>query len=323
KQGFDTFVGYLDQHHAHNYYPTFLIKNGERFSLPNVVPGEGDFGQGVATEKRQYSHDVIMEAAMKWLDDNHDQRFFLYLPITLPHANNEAKQEGMEIPSYGSYANKDWPEPQKGTAAMISRIDTDMGQLFKKLKEYGIDEDTIVFFTSDNGPHREGGNNPDFFDSNGPLRGIKRDLYEGGIRVPMIVRWPGKTNPGTRSAHIGYHGDLLATSAELAGVEPPAGLDSVSFVPAILGNANDQKEHEFLYWEFYERAFKQGVRAGDWKYVKVNDKEELYNLADDLAEENDLAKKHPDQLARLRTMAEQAHVPSPRWDKELKPRKKN
>lgn len=314
-QGFDEFFGYLDQHHAHNYYPAFLIRDSERVPLTNVVPGFGEWGEGVATHKSEYSSDLISEAALDFVRRHHDRPFFLYFPTTLPHANNEAKDRGMEVPDLGIYHHKNWPLVQKEHAAMISRLDGDIGRLMTLLKELGIDDKTIVFFTSDNGPHREGGNNPDFNDSNGPLRGTKRDLYEGGIRVPMIVRWPGKTKPGTTSTHQGYHGDLMATACDVAGIEPPSDLDSISMLPAILG-ASGQKTHEYLYWEFYERGWDEAVRQGNWKLVRKGGptaKSELYDLSQDIGEQNNVAAKHPDIVKKLETIITLAHVDNPRW----------
>ncbi|MCH7728708.1 MAG: sulfatase-like hydrolase/transferase, partial [Planctomycetes bacterium] len=206
RQGFDEFYGYLDQHHAHNYYPQFLVRNEKRVPLRNVVPKPGQFGQGVATVKIDYSHDLITEEALAFIDHNKDRRFFLYVPWTIPHANNEARNKGMEVPDFGIYKDKEWPEAQKGHAAMITRMDADVGRILARLEKYGIDDNTIVMFTSDNGPHREGGNDPDFQDSNGKLRGIKRDLSEGGIRVPMIARWPGKVPAGTTTNFAGAFG---------------------------------------------------------------------------------------------------------------------
>jgi arylsulfatase A-like enzyme len=316
RQGFDYFFGYLDQHHAHNYYPSFLVRNQQRVPLRNVVPDEGPYGQGVASEKVQYSHDLLVEDALAFVDRHKDRPFFLYLALTIPHANNEAGNRGMEVPDYGPYADRDWPEPQKGLAAMITRMDRDIGRLVERLQQHGIDEHTVIFFSSDNGPHREGGNNPDFFDSNGPLRGTKRDLYEGGIRVPLIVRWPARAPRGVVSDHVGYFGDLMATAAELAGVETPPGLDSISFVASIVGEPDRQAQHKYLYWEFYERGSAQAVRMGHWKGVRqpmLTGDIELYDLRDDVGEQRNVAEQHPDVVARIRAAMEEAHVPSPRW----------
>ena len=330
RQGFDEFFGYLDQHHAHNYYPSFLIRNGKRVLLPNVVPQEGQYGQGVATEKQAYSHTAITAAAMDFLSREHDRPFFLYLPLTLPHANNEARAKGMEVPmkadgtpDYGIYADKDWPEPQKGLAAMITLLDTTVGQVLDQLKDSGRANNTIVMFTSDNGPHGEGGNNPDFFNSNGPLRGIKRDLYEGGIRVPLIVRWPGHAPAGKVSSHAGYFTDVLATAADIAGVEQPPATDGLSFLPAILGKDDEQKPHEALYWEFYERGSAQAVRMGNWKGVVQplgSDNVELYDLSTDIGETNNVAAMHPEVVAKVREAFRESHVPSPMWKPSGKPR---
>ena len=317
RQGFDSYFGYLDQHHAHNYYPAYLIRDEARQELPNVVPGGGEFGDGVATKKVVYSHDLMAAEALKFVGDHAKDRFFLYFALTIPHANNEGKNEGMEVPDLGIYKDKDWPEPQKAHAAMISRMDADLGRLFQKLKDLGIDEDTFILFSSDNGPHREGGNDPDFNDSNGPLRGIKRDLYEGGIRVPTIARWPGHIKAGSTSDHVGYFGDFLATAADLAGIETPPGLDSISIVPTLLGRPQDQAEHEYLYWEFYEGArAAQAVRMGDWKAIRkpmFTGGIELFHLGDDLGESRNVASKHPDLVARARAIMAEAHVPSDLW----------
>ncbi len=199
------FYGYLCQRHAHNYYPEFLFRNRQRVKLAgNRIAKPRPDGAGVAVERGEYSHDLMAEEALAFVDENKDNPFFLYLALTIPHANNEAGSKGQEVPDLGTYKDKDWPAPQKGTAAMITRMDRDIGRLMDRLKQHGIDERTIVLFTSDNGPHAEGGNDPNFVDSNGPLRGIKRDLYDGGIRVPMIVRWPGRVEAGSTSDHIGY-----------------------------------------------------------------------------------------------------------------------
>jgi arylsulfatase A-like enzyme len=219
KKGFDFSYGYLNNHHAHNHYPSFLWRNGQKEMLPNVVPDELPTGAGVATKKVKYSDDLFGDEAVKFIEreGKADKPFFLYLAFTVPHANNEAKNKGMEVPDYGEYANTDWPEPQKGQAAMVTRMDMHVGRVLAKLKEMNLEEKTLVIFTSDNGPHREGGNNPDFNHSSGPLRGIKRDLTDGGIREPFVVRWPGKIKAGVTNDFVGFFGDMMPTFAELAG----------------------------------------------------------------------------------------------------------
>ncbi len=317
RQGFDYFFGYLCQRHAHNYYPEFLFRNTERVPLENVVaePKRED-GAGVAVKRVQYSADLIAQEALDFIDRNKDRPFFLVWTATLPHANNEAGDKGMEVPDYGIYADKDWPEPQKGHAAMITRLDRDVGRLLERLDELGLAERTLVLFTSDNGPHREGGNDPEFNDSNGPLRGIKRDLYEGGIRVPLIVRWPGKVAAGTVSDHVCAFWDYLPTFAELAGVSAPEGIDGISFAPTLLGEPERQRQHDFLYWEFHEgKASKQAVRMGKWKAVRPSPSEplELYDLSSDIGEEHNVAAEHPDVVAKIEAYLKTARTESEYW----------
>jgi len=206
RQGFDYFFGYLNQRHAHNYYPTFLWRNEERIKLRNVVPDEDNEGAGNSTNRVDYTHDLMAEESLKFIEQNRRGPFFLYLAFTIPHANNEAGKMGMEVPDLGEFGNNDWPDQEKAKAAMIARMDRDVGRLMALLKKLGIDDKTLVFFTSDNGPHREGGADPDFFDSNGPLRGIKRDMYEGGIRVPMIARWPKRIKARAERSGMGSLG---------------------------------------------------------------------------------------------------------------------
>ncbi len=317
KQGFDYFFGYLSQVHAHNYYPEFLWQNEEKYKLRNIVNhpqrrNKKSLG-GVSTNKLDYSHDLIAAEALKFIEENKNKPFYLYLSMTIPHANNEAGNKGMEVPDHGIYKNKDWPEPQKGHAAMITRMDGDMGRVFALLKKLGIDEDTLVIFTSDNGPHREGGNQSDFNDSNGPLRGIKRDLYEGGIRVPTIARWPGKIKAGAESDHISAFWDFLPTACEAAGVKAPDNIDGISYLPELLGKK--QARHEYLYWEFFERNTKQAVRMGKWKAIRAvkTDKIELYNLDEDLGETNDIAEKYPDVVAKIRACLKAARTENEHW----------
>lgn len=321
RQGFDYFFGYLNQHHAHNYYPAYLFRNDQRVPLKNVVPGTGAFGSGVASQKVEYSADLITAEALKWIeehvDQHKDQPFFLYYASTIPHANNEAGKQGMEVPDLGQYAGTDWPPQQKAHAAMISRLDADVGRLLALLEKLGLDEQTIVFFSSDNGPHREGGNDPDFNDSNGPLRGIKRDLTEGGIRVPFIARWPGTIKAGTTSDFVGSFQDVMPTLAELAGAsaEVPKNIDGLSILPTLLGQPDKQEQHDYLYWAFYERGAAQAARSGRWKAVQqpYHSPVRLYDLASDIAEERDVASQHPETVAKLAEFMRQAYEPAEHW----------
>jgi len=317
KQGFDYWFGYLNQRHAHNYYPTFLWRNQEQVPLKNEVRDINPPG-GVATKRVEYSHDLFAAEALRFVEHNKGRRFFLYLTFTIPHANNEAGQKGMEVPSFGPYADKDWPEPQKGHAAMITRMDGDIGRLMARLKELGLDDKTLVMFSSDNGPHKEGGGDPEFFKSSGALRGYKRAVYEGGIRVPLIARWPGRIKAGAVSGHVSAFWDFLPTCCELAGAEAPEGIDGVSMLPVLLGKPG-QTKHEFLYWEFHEQGKRQAVRMGDWKGIRLNVAKEpdgpieLYNLKDDIGETKNIAAQNPGTVKKIEEYMKAAHVPSEHW----------
>jgi len=321
EQGFDYFFGYLNQVHAHNHFPEFLWRNRDSVQLDNEVQPvpraySRNFVGGYATKKVEYSQDLFAEEALSFIEKQKNEPFFLYLALVVPHANNEAGSKGQEVPDYGIYADKDWPEPQKGTAAMISRMDADIGEMMDALKQHGIDENTIMFFTSDNGPHSEGGNDPQFFDSNGSLQGIKRDLTEGGIRVPLIARWPGQIPANTTTDHIGYFGDMMATFADLAGTKAPDSTQSISIVPVLTGTPSEQQTHDYLYWEFYEQGSRQAVRFGKWKAIRepmFTGNIQLYNLEEDIGESNDLAEQYPERVEEARAMMEEAHQPSPLW----------
>ncbi len=302
-QGFDYWFGYLNQGRAHNYYPDYLWLNEEKVYLEGNADGK----------KEQYSHDLFTEHGLNFIREHRDEPFFLYMAYTLPHANNELGREtgdGMEVPDYGAYAARDWPSPQKGHAAMITRLDRDTGRILDLLKELGIDGDTIVFFTSDNGPHKEGGADPAFFNSWGPLRGYKRDLYEGGIRVPMIVRWPGKIAAGTESDVPWAFWDFPPTACELAGAECSDGIEGLSMAPALFGQ--EPPEREFMYWEFQQREFKQAVRIGDMKAVRVGltRTTEVYDLAEDIGETRDLAADRPELVKRAEDIFDNWRVDS-------------
>jgi arylsulfatase A-like enzyme len=323
RQGFDYWFGYLNQRHAHNYYPEYLWKNEEKFELENevnhIIGGRDRTPGGVATKRVEYSHDLFAEEALDFVEKNKGNPFFLYLAFTIPHANNEAGNEGMEVPSYEPYADKDWPEPQKGHAAMITRMDGDVGRLMAKLKELGLENDTLVMFSSDNGPHKEGGGDPAFFNASGPLKGYKRALYEGGIRVPMIARWPGKIEAGSVTDHISAFWDFLPTCCDLVGVEAPGDIDGISMVPTLLGRPGEQQEHEYLYWEFHEQGKRQAVRMGQWKGIRQNVAKnpdgpiELYNLEKDIGEANNIAVRHPSIVSKIEAYMKAARTPSEHW----------
>ena len=311
KKGFDFFYGYVDQTHAHNYYPTFLVRNDMREPLRNVVPDEGPYGQGVATVKVDYSDDFILAEGLKFMDEHKNGPFFLYYASTLPHANDENKVNGSEIPSYGQYAQTIWPEPEKGYAAMITRFDDDVGKLLAKLDDLGVANNTLVIITSDNGAQEEGEHSAAFFNSSGILHGIKRDVYEGGFREPFLARWPDHIAPATVSNQVSYFPDFMATAADLAGVKVPDKTDGISFLPTLLGQP--QKQHDYLYWEFYETGTKQAVRMGDWKAIRVpmiTGPMQLYNLNADPGELHDVAADHPDLVVKAAADMKEAHVPS-------------
>ena len=293
-KGFDEWFGYLDQRHAHTYYPSQLWENQKEYFLG------GNFGPN----HTEYSHDLFTQRARGFIDKQSPASpFFLYLAYTIPHADNEAAKitgNGMDVPTDEPYSNRTWPQTEKNFAAMITRMDRDVGGLVDLLGSRGLAQDTLIIFTSDNGPHAEGGHDPAFFDSNGPLRGIKRDLYEGGIRVPTIAAWPGVIRPGTTSDAVWAFWDFFPSAAELAGANAPNDIDGISFVPALRGWPMPKRE--YLYWEFHEQGFSQAVRMGDWKGVRRKSRGapiELYDLATDIGEQHDVASQHPDIVRQI------------------------
>ncbi len=331
RQGFDRFFGYLNQVHAHNYYPDFIWNDDVKMPLRNVVKRSdrsyGGFTGGAATKRVDYTHDLFVEESLDFIDVNKKGPFFLYLPLTIPHANNEATRmngDGAEVPDYGIYEDRKWSKQDKGQAAMITRMDGDVGRILDHLREIGIAEDTLVFFTSDNGPHNEAGHHLETFDPSGPLRGTKRALYEGGIRVPAIAWWPGTVAAGKTTPHIAYFGDWMATAAELAGVDTPKNVDSISFAPTLKGNADAQQDHDYLYWEFYEQNSRQAVRFGDWKAIRepmLSGKVQLYDLSKDIGEEHDIAQQRPELVEKAVKMMNEAHTPHPNWQPPRSPNK--
>jgi arylsulfatase A-like enzyme len=304
KKGFNEFFGYHTQLQAHTYYPHNLYDNGSDFGIP------ANFG----TKSRKWAPDLFTERTLKFIDDNKQRRFFLYMPVTIPHANNELGRDtgdGMEVPDWGEFASKDWPNAEKGFAAMMARLDRDVGRVLDKLREAGLEENTIVIFSSDNGPHQEGGHDSKFFKSSGPLRGIKRDLYEGGIRVPFLVKWPGVVKPGSTSDQPIAFWDMLPSLAEIGGGTAPSGLDGVSFVPALHGQALPRER--VLYWEFHEGGFNRAIRFGQWKAIEYGKDGviELYDLKSDPSEKTNLAGAKPDVVAAAKAHFSKARTESP------------
>ncbi|HEV2293516.1 MAG TPA: arylsulfatase [Tepidisphaeraceae bacterium] len=247
EQGFDYFFGYADHTHAHDYYPDYLWRNDQRVEL----------------DGKQFSHDLMTEEALRFVREQKDGPFLLYLPYTIPHTK-------LQVPSVEPYENEPWPEPAKKLAAMITRMDRDVGRIMTLLAELKIDKNTLVIFTSDNGPWNIRGIPEELFDSNGPLRGHKRDVYEGGIRVPLIVRWPGKIAAGSKAEQVCANWDFLPSFAELLSEPKPAEIDGLSILPTLLGRGGEQKSHDYLYWEFNELGGQQAVRTGDWKGIRLD-----------------------------------------------------
>ena len=320
KHGFDYFWGYVNMFHAHNCFPEFVICNGKEVKLRNKLAPKWQNlppdkrGGGVAVEKVDFVPELMTRQALDFIRRNQDRPFFLYLALNIPHANNEGGKKGMEVPEYADFVKSDWPQPEKGFATMIRDIDRDMGKVFQLLKDLNLDDNTIVIFTSDNGPHQEGGHIAEYFDSNGDLRGIKRDLYEGGVREPLIVRWPGKIKPGITSAHVSGFQDFLSTLAEISGVDHSQ-VDGISMLPTLLGQPEKQKQHPYLYWEFLEQGGKQAVLLDKFKGIRLNTKKnpnapiELYDITQDIRERTNIADRHPDITSRIAKIMKQAHTP--------------
>ena len=322
RKGFDEWIGYLNQVQAHNYYPDYLYRTGEGHDERTTI------FENLGGKKGKYSDDIFTDAAVRFMKIekpdrfNHYRPFFLYLAYTIPHANNElgaATQNGMEVPSDAPYSNEPWPQVEKNKAAMITRLDKYVGLIMLKLKEFGEDKNTMIIFTSDNGPHKEGGVDPKFFRSAGPLRerhqstGLLCD--EGGIREPMIVWWPGRgVKAGSTSDLPCAFWDFLPTVAEITGTTPPPDIDGISILPTLLGQAQTSR-HEFLYWEFHEGGFAQAVRMGDWKAVRfgVDGPLELYNLKQDMAEKHNVADKNPKVVAKIEEYLKTARTPDENW----------
>ena len=326
-QGFDRFFGYNCQRYAHRYYPEYLWENKEKVYL------EGNDW----TTTQTYAPDLIQQKTLEFIRENRDTSFFAFVPIVIPHAElivpdddiyrhylgkyPETPYVGRQGADYGPdmvisiYCSQE--NPHATFAAMVHRIDQYVGEIVNVLEELGLTDNTIIMFTSDNGPHMEGGADPRFFNSNGGLRGFKRDLYEGGVRVPFIVTWPGTIEPGSVSDHQSAFWDVLPTLAELSGFEYGE-TDGISFLPELLGR--EQPKHEFLYWEFHEMGGKQAILMDEWKAVRLNVGKdpngplELYNLESDPLEEDNVADMHPDLIESFARMMDEEREPSPKFN---------
>lgn len=307
KKGFDEWVGYLDQAQADDYYPQYLYRTGEGHDQRITVY------QNIGGKKGRYSDDLFTTAALNFMRIkvpdrfNHYRPFFLYLPYTLP-------RNGMEVPSDAPYTDEPWPQAEKNKAAMITRLDEYVGILMAKLQELKEDKNTIIIFASANGPRMEGRADPRFFRSTGPLRGTKRDLYEGGIRVPMIVWWPGRVKAGSTSDLPCAFWDFMPSLAEVGRATSPPDIDGISMVPTWTGQAQTNR-HEFLYWEFHEGGFCQAVRTGDWKAVRfgASGPLELYNLKSDIGEKHNVASENPEVIAKIEEYLKTARTPDEHW----------
>ncbi|ODS52836.1 MAG: N-acetylgalactosamine-6-sulfatase [Acidobacteria bacterium SCN 69-37] len=319
RQGFDYFFGYLNQRHAHNHFPDFLWRNETRLALPNPLTPVGGDGAGYSTDPVFFADDLFADDVLRYVATHQRQPFFLYWSPVIPHANNERTRDlknGAEVPDVGQYARESWPDPDKGHAAMITRLDDSVGRLLDQLRRLDLDRDTLVVFTSDNGPHRESGHDLDRFNPSGPFSGIKRSLTDGGIRVPAIAWWPGTIGAGRVSDHVAYFGDLMATAAELAGAAVPADVDSISFVPTLRGQPT-QAAHDFLYWEFHEGGFQQAaLYQGRWKGIRQGGPDaplRVFDLRSDPAERTDVAGTQPDVTSRLDAYLRTARRDSADW----------
>jgi arylsulfatase A len=323
KQGFDEFFGYNCQSLAHNYYPNHLWNNQTKIIL------EGNSGN----QSKDYAPALIHQRALQFIEKNMDKPFFLFYPTTIPHAELVAPEENMKE-FRGKYlpeksfkgaepGSKNFRKGPYGTqmevhaafAAMVTILDKQVGEIVSRLKELGLDKNTIILFSSDNGPHEEGGADPEYFDSNGSLKGYKRDLYEGGIREPMIVSWQGKIAAGSKSDLISAFWDVMPTIADIVGTKIPEKIDGISFLPTLLGKSG-QKAHESMYWEFHENNGRQAVRKGDWKLIRydvsIPEKitTELYNLKTDLGEETNVAVQNPKIVKEMLEIMKNSRTPS-------------
>ncbi|MCY3867983.1 MAG: arylsulfatase [Gemmatimonadetes bacterium] len=297
RKGFDEWFGYLNQRNAHSYYPPYLWHNEEKV----ILKGNLD------SQENDYSHDMIFDFACGFIRDNSDGPFFLYLPWTLPHGR-------YEIPDASAWDGKPWTDDEKVYAAMITKIDTQVGQIADLLRELDIKDNTLLFFGSDHGAARRW----EPFGSCGALRGQKGTMYEGGLRTPMIVHWPARIPAGTVSDQVWYYADFMPTVADVIGTDAPDNMDGVSILPTLLDESRDIGER-FLYWERFGGGFKQAVRWKNWKAVRnpsprlLDEPLELYDLDRDIGEENNVAADHPDVIAEIENFMKDVRIDSPNW----------
>ena len=325
--GFDFFFGFLCQRVAHNHYPAYLWRNTTKVSLDNPgiyphekFPADKDPKAPSSYERyggKQYALDMMGQEARAFITANKDRPFFLYFAPTVPHASLQVPEDSLaeylgtlpDTPYLGDKGYLPHRAPRAAYAAMVTRLDREVGRLLQLVRDLGLDRDTLIVFTSDNGPTFNGGTDSAFFESAGPFRGLKTMVYEGGIRVPMVARWSGKIPAGTVSAHVSAFEDYMPTFAEMAGVEQPAGIDGVSMLAALQGRASEQKPREYLYWEFQGR---QVVRLGAWKGIRqaASGAFELYDLSKDIGEKNDVATANPDAVTRIERIMRTARTES-------------
>jgi arylsulfatase A len=330
KKGFDYSYGFLNQGHAHYQFPDYLFRNGKKESIDANTNGK----------KEAFSNDIFTNEALTYIEKNKEKPFFLYLPFTTPHAellvpDDEifrsykgkfkekpfiGSKQGGDKSGFGAYGTQE--HPMAAYAASITHLDKCVGQILQKLKDLGIEENTIIMFSSDNGSHKEGGANPDFFNSSGGLRGAKRDLYEGGIRVPFIVRWKKHIQPKSISDHVSVFWDLLPTLADLSKTDlSDIQTEGISFLPTLLNQSQKQAQHNYLYWEFHENpSTEQAVRMGKWKAVRHSptEKIELYDVTKDLSETKNIASQKPEVIEEIAQILNIARTPHPIWSIKTK-----
>ena len=311
EHGWDYWFGFKGTGEAFQYYPLQLWKNDEKIVFMENQPDDIR-RPGIVGNRGVYSEDLFVGEILNFIRTNKDTPFFLYFPTQIPHGRSPTDGDEIQVPDIGPYADQDWTPLEKLYAAAITRLDSDVGRIIQELQDQRIDEKTVIFFTSDNGDENSYYKYTKRFGANGPLKGKKRFLNEGGIRVPMIACWPGRIQPGQTSRIPAAGWDFMATLAELAGVAKPAHTDGISLVPTLLGHPERQQAREYLYWEF-QMGKQQAVRLGRWKGVRFGGTKEpieLYDLDADIGETRNVADAHPDIVTRITAIMEEARANS-------------